>query len=468
MAKKKSNKLLYILISLAVVLIITAVVGKKAGWIGKTKEIEVELVKVSKTTIEEKVSASGTVQPVTEVKISPDVSGEIIELYIEEGDSVIKDQLLLKIRPDIWINAVERATANLNQQYAGLANARARRASALANYNRAKYEFARSKELKEGNVISEADYELADANFKVAENDLESAKQNVIAAEYTVKSSRATLDEAEENLRKTSVYAPMTGTVSKLDVELGERVVGTNMMTGTEMLRIADLNKMEVRVDVNENDIIRVSEGDTADIDVDSYTYMDIKFEGVVTAIANTANDKISADAVTEFEVKVLILNESYQDLLEEKNITSPFRPGMTASVDVLTETKMNVLAVPLASVTTRHPDDTEVEENEKKNEEENSEGDNNASREEEQKKKEEEKEVVFVNDNGTAKKVEVVTGISDYDNIEILEGLEEGQEVVTGPFVAVSKRLKGGEPIKTMDKDKKKKKEPEKEEETE
>jgi len=340
--KKKSNKILYILIGFAVVLIVVAVVGKKAGWIGKTKEIEVELAKVSRVTIEEKVSASGTVQPVTEVKISPDVSGEIIELHIEEGDSVIKDQLLLKIRPDNWINAVERAKANLNQQSAGLADARARRARALANYTRSKYEFARNKELKEENVISEADYELADANFKIAENDLESAKQNVIASEYMVKSSKATLDEAEENLRKTSVYAPMTGTVSKLDIELGERVVGTEMMAGTEMLRIADLNKMEVRVDVNENDIIRISEGDTTIIDVDSYTYMDKKFKGIVTAIANTANDKISADAVTEFEVKVLILNESYQDLLEEKNIISPFRPGMTASVDVLTETRCN------------------------------------------------------------------------------------------------------------------------------
>ena len=462
MAKKKSNKLLYILITLVVVLIIVAVVGKKAGWIGKTKEIEVELAKVSKNTIEEKVSASGTVQPVTEVKISPDVSGEIIELYIEEGDSVIKDKLLLKIRPDIWINAVERARANLNQQRAGLADARARRARAQATYDRAKYEFERSKQLKEENVISEADYELADANFKVAENDLESAKQNVIAANYTVKSSVATLDEAEENLRKTSVYAPMTGTVSKLDVELGERVVGTNMMIGTEMLRIADLNKMEVRVDVNENDIIRVSEGDTAVIDVDSYTYMDKKFKGIVTAIANTANDKISADAVTEFEVKVLILNESYQDLLEEKNISSPFRPGMTASVDVLTETKVGVLSVPLAAVTTRHPDDTNEEETEKKNENEESGNSNNSNEEFERRKKEEEKEVVFVNDNGTAKKVEVVTGISDYDNIEILEGLEEGQEVVTGPFVAVSKRLKGGESIILMG-EKKKKNKPEK-----
>lgn len=439
MAKKKSNKLLYILIVSVVLLIIIAVIGKKAGWIGKQKEIEVELGKVDKETIIEKVSASGTVQPVTEVKLSPDVSGEIIELNIEEGDSVTQGEELLKLRPDNYISVLERTKANLNQQKANLADAKARLARSQAQYDRAKYEFERSQQLKEENVISDADYQLAEANFKVAKNDLASAEQNVEASKFVVESADASVKEATENLRKTTIYAPVNGTISKLAVELGERVVGTEMMSGTEMLRIADLNEMEVRVDVNENDIIRVSVGDTAIIDVDSYTYTGKKFKGIVTSIANTANDKASPDAVTEFEVKVKILNESYRDL-QEKGTKYPFRPGMTASVDIVTEIKENVLSVPLSAVTTRKPGEPGPEQNEETVEVED----------QTVEPVENDVEVVFVNDNGIAKKVKVKTGISDYENIEILEGLDLGQEVVTGPFVVVSKRLQGGENIKS------------------
>ncbi len=441
MAKKKSNKLLFILIVVAALLVIFAAIGKKTGWIGKQKELEVELAETALKTIVEKVSASGTVQPVTEVKLSPDVSGEIIELNVEEGDSVSQNQQLLKLRPDNYISYVERTRANLNQMKANLADARARLSRAKAQFDRAKYEFERAEQLREDSVISEADYQLAEANFKVAGNDVESAEQGVLAARYNVESAQANVKEAEENLRRTTIYAPVSGIVSKLAVEKGERVVGTEMMTGTEMLRIANLNEMEVRVDVNENDIIRVTEGDTAIIDVDSYTYMGKKFKGVVTAIANTANEKASPDAVTEFEVKVKILNESYKDLkLEGKKY--PFRPGMTASVDIITEIKEQVLAVPLAAVTTRKPkSDDEQEENEKI--------DNPEELVEEVGEVEEDVEVVFVNDNGAARMVQVETGISDYNNIEILKGVELGQKVVTGPFVIVSKRLKDGDLIK-------------------
>jgi HlyD family secretion protein len=306
------------------------------------------------------------------------------------------------------------------------------------------------------NVISEADYQLAEANFKVSKNDLTSAEQNVIAAGFIVKSAEASVRDARENLRKTSIFAPVNGIVSKLDVELGERVVGAALMTGTEMMRIANLNIMEVRVDVNENDIIRVSDGDTAVIDVDSYAYMDKKFKGIVTSIANTANDKPTPDAVTEFEVKIRILSESYKDLLEEGK-KYPFRPGMTASVDIITEIKDDVIAVPLSSVTTRSPvkEEDESDEGDSDNEEdENTESDSDRSSSRSSSNSpggevEKDVEVVFINDNGTAKKVEVKTGISDYDNIEILEGVEIGQEVVIGPFVVVSKRLEGGEMIK-------------------
>jgi HlyD family secretion protein len=458
MAKKKSNKLLYILISVAVLLVIVAIVGKKAGWIGKQKEIEVDLGKVETKTIIEKVSASGMVQPVTEVRLAPDVSGEIIELYIEEGDSVYTGQPLVKLRPDNYITIVESSSAFLNQQKANLADAKARLARSKATHERTKYEFERSKQLMEEKVVSEADYQLADANYKVAQNDLISAEQNVIAAGFIVESAEASLRDARENLRKTTIYAPVNGIVSKLDIELGERVVGSNMMTGTEMMRIANLNVMEVRVDVNENDIIRVSDGDTAVIDVDSYAYMDKEFKGVVTSIANTANDKATPDAVTEFEVKIRILNESYQDLLAEGK-KYPFRPGMTASVDIITEIKNDVIAVPLSAVTTRPPGDSENKSGEgesgsdEHNEEES--GTNN-SRSNNPDNIEKDVEVVFINDNGTAKKMEVKTGISDYDNIEILEGVEVGQEVVTGPFVVISKRLEGGELIKTTEEKKK------------
>ena len=446
--KKKSNKLIYMLVGFVVVLLLIVIVGKSQGWVGKSKEIEVNLSEARKKTIVEKVSASGMVQPEIEIKLSPDVSGEIIELNVEEGDSVAYGNLLVKIRPDNLESALERTKAALNQQKANLANAKAAYASSQANFDRAKLEYDRQKMLWDQKVISTADWELAQANFIAAENDKKSAFENVRASEFIVKSSEASVSEAAENLRLTNVYAPAGGTVSKLSVEKGERVVGSNMMSGTEMLRIADLNKMEVRVDVNENDIIRVAMGDTAIIDVDAYSYMDKKFKGIVTSIANTANEKVSTDAVTEFEVKIRILNSSYQDLVRERNIKTPFRPGMTASVDIVTEQKKDILSVPLASVTTRDPKKMDRFSNEDEEEGEESSGESRQGIGEDDLK-----EVVFVNDNGVAKMIEVKTGISDFDNIEVLEGVAEGEEVVSGPFLVVSKRIKDGDRIKQTEK---------------
>ncbi len=440
--KKKSNKVLYILLGLVIVLVIFAIVGKSAGWIGKAKEIEAEITEAKFDRIVETVSASGMVQPVYEVKISPDVPGEIIELNIEEGDSVLRDEVLLKIRPDIYQSSLERAKANLNQQKANLADSRARIARAEAQLIRAESEYKRNKDLRDQNVISDADFEISEANFKVAQNDLISAKESEKASVYVVASARATVKEAEENLRFTTIRAPITGIVSKLDVELGERVVGTAQMAGTEMLRIADLTKMEARVDVNENDIIRVSLGDTAEIDVDSYSHTGKKFKGVVTNIANTANDKTSPDAVTEFEVRIRILNSSYKDLVEEQGSVSPFRPGMTASVDVTTQVKDNILTIPLASVTTRNPND---DKNKDESDDEEKEG-NDTNAFDEKKKKEEAVEVVFLFEDGKAKMVEVETGISDFENIEILKGIEKGDKIIKGPFIVVSKKLKDGD----------------------
>ena len=449
--KRKSNKVLYILIGLVVVLVIFAIVGKSAGWIGKAKEIEVEIAEASLNKIIETVSASGMVQPVYEVKISPDVPGEIIELNIEEGDSVGRNTILLKIRPDIYQSSLERAKANLNQQKANLAESRARVARSEAQLILAESEYKRNKDLKDQNVISAVDFEISEANYKVAVSDLLSTKESKKASEFIVASAQATVKEAEENLRFTTIRAPISGIVSKLDVELGERVVGTAQMAGTEMLRIADLTKMEARVDVNENDIIRVSVGDTAEIDVDSYSHTEKKFKGVVTNIANTANDKTSPDAVTEFEVRIRILNESYRDLVEKQGSVSPFRPGMTVSVDITTDVKDNILTIPLASVTTRNPNekkkegDDDTEENEEEDAETNT------------KKKDEFVEVVFIFDDGKAKMVEVETGISDFENIEIINGLEKGDKIIKGPFIVVSKRLKDGDLIVEKESSKKK-----------
>lgn len=431
MAKKKSNKLIYILLGILGIIIIFAIIGKSAGWIGGEKEVTVEVKEASKLSITEKVSASGVIEPETEVKLSPDVAGEIIELNVAEGDSVKVGDLLVKIRPDNFISALDRAKANLNQNQANLAQSKANLKRSEAQFVRAELEFKRNEKLYKDKVISDADWEQIQSTFLTAQNDLVAAEQSVLAAEYIIKSAQATVNEAAENLRLTNVYSPFNGVVSKLLVEKGERVVGTQQMAGTEMLRLADLTRMEVRVDVNENDIIRISLGDTTLIDVDSYSTAGKKFKGIVTSIANSANEKVSSDAVTEFEVKIRILNESYADLITERN-RYPFRPGMTASVDIITQKKAGVLAVPLAAVTTREEETTTNPDGSTKS-----------------------KELVFVNENGRAKMLEIKTGISDFDNIEVLEGISEGQKIIYGPYFVVSRQLKDGDLIKVKESDK-------------
>lgn len=442
--KKRSNKIIYILLAVLAGLIILVIVLKKTN----KKEMAVDVATPVRQTIVEKISASGMVQPVTEVKLSPDVAGEIIELNVEESDSVTEGQLLVKIRPDNYISAVQRMEASLNQQKANRLSAKSNHSRAQATYERAKVEYERNKNLHEQDVISDSDWELAKQNYKVSKDDLNSAEASVKAADYIVESGEAALADAKENLRKTSVLSPISGTISKLSVKQGERVVGTSQFAGTEMLRIADLNNMEVRVDVNENDIIRISLSDTAIIDVDAYSHLGKKFKGVVTQIANTAKDKASSDAVTEFEVKIKILPSSYEDLKEEGNI-HPFKPGMTASVDIITESKSNILTVPLAAVTVRTK--SEIESASKKEEEnvEEKKGRRRQSQEKNEGKEEEKEEIVFINDAGVAKIVKVKTGISDYENIEITSELGDSTQVIVGPFIAVSKRLKDGDLVK-------------------
>jgi HlyD family secretion protein len=454
MAKRKSNRLLLVLAISAGALILFLIVGRSLGWIGQEKLPEVETALAKKADIEAKVSASGKIQPEVEVKISPDVPGEITELYVKEGDSVVQGQLLLRIRPDNYMLAVDRSMAAVNASQAGIAQSRAQVAQMEARSTRSKLDFDRQKRLHEQKVISEADFQTAEANFKVAAQNLEAARQSLEASRYNYQSAQANLRDAQTNLRKTEIFAPVNGTVSKLSVEKGERVVGTSQMSGTEMLRLANLNNMEVQVDVNENDITRVSLEDTAIIDVDSYSSEERKFRGIVTEIANTANQSVSADAVTEFQVKIRILQDSYREL-DRKGKVSPFRPGMTASVDIITKRETQTLTVPLSALTSRSPSDLLPANGDKKGK---SQPVKQVSIQPADKTKPENRiEVVFVLENGTAVAKKVKTGISDYDNVQVKEGIKEGEEVITGPYLLVAQRLRNGDKVQKKQKDEKK-----------
>ncbi len=465
--KRNSKKIWWILGGIILALILFIVIGKKAGWINSEKPTEVELTKVVKGNLTETVSASGKIQPEVEVKISPDVPGEIIALYVKEGDSVQKGQLLLKIQPENYVSVVERFKAGVNQSQASAEQAKSSIARAESQLLRTQVEYNRQKQLLAEKVISQAEFETTETNMKIAKQDLEAAKANYQAAQFGIKSSQAALKDASENLRKTNIYAPMTGIVSKLAVELGERVVGTSQMAGTEMLRIANLNNMEVRVNVNENDIVRVGMGDTVIVDVDSYASSGKKFKGIVTQIANTANGKggsltaaasNSTESVTEFEVRIKILPSSYRELVDyKKGRKYPFKPGMTATVEIVTNTKSGVLSVPISAVTTR------VEN--KKSDKAKEGGDDGmglGAVDNEPVKKEVPKEIVFVNDKGVAKKREVKTGITDTGagTIEIISGLKAGEEIISGPFLEVSKKLKDGDKVALKKKEEKKKEE--------
>lgn len=448
MATRSSNRIWWILGGIVLIVVAGLFVAKAAGWIGQEKAEEATFSTVKTADIVERVSASGKIQPEVEVKISPDVSGEIIELKIHEGDSVVKGQLLLRIRPDNYESLVARAKATVNQAKASYEQSKASLGQVEAQLMRAQADYNRNKKLYGDKVISDADFETVEANFKVARQNVESTKANIEASRYAVESADAGLRDAMETLRKTTIYAPSNGIISKLDVELGERVVGTSQMAGTELLRIANLNNMEVRVNVNENDIVRVNVGDSVIIDVDAYSYSGRKFKGLVTSIANTANGSGSSlsaaagstDAVTEFEVKMRILPESYRDLVDRKKKRSfPFRPGMTASVEVITDRKNGVLSVPISAVTTRST------EKEKEDEGSKNQTVTNATQARAEVKPE---EVVFINKNGIVEQRTVKTGISDFENIEILSGLKAGEEVVSGPFLLVSKNLKAGDKV--------------------
>lgn len=425
MVSKKNKTLIYIGVG-TLLLIIVLVIGKKAGWFGASNMIEVAVEKAELRDIVETVSASGKIQPEMEVKISPDVSGEIIALYVKEGDKVTKGQLLVKIRPDVYESYLDRATAALNNSKANLANSEAR-------YIQAEQAFQRNSKLHKDKVISDADFEQIKSNYMVAKADVEAARFNIKSAEASVK-------EAKDNLVKTTIFSPVDGTISKLNVELGERVVGTTQMSGTEMMRIANLSNMEVNVDVNENDINRLSVGDTANIEVDAF--LDTKFKGIITEVANSASVVgTSADQVTNFTVKIRILSESYAHLMKDKSMSSPFRPGLSATVDIQTNKKTKILTIPIQAVTVRD-DTSSVNDKRKYTAKKEQEVDTKKEKNNEEKVAEE-FEYVFIVESGKAKMIRVKTGIQDDQYIEILEGLKEGQEIVTAPYLAISKLMK-------------------------
>jgi HlyD family secretion protein len=422
-----SKKNIYILVAVFVVVVgVLLYLGKKGVLGNKDKAKEVEIAKIVPMTIVETVSATGKIQPEIEVKIASMVSGEIIDLPVKEGQVVKKGDLLVKINPDLY-------TSSLNRTVAGLSGSKAGLTQSEAQFKEAKSSYERNKVLFDKGIISKSDWDKSIASFEVA-------KATQQSAYYNVQSASASVNEAKDNLGRTTIYAPADGTISVLNVELGERVLGTQQMTGTELMRVANLNNMEVEVDVNENDIVKIKEGDLANVEVDAY--LKKQFKGIVTSISNSASSTLTADQVTNFKVKVRILKESYADLLEGKPATySPFRPGMTATVDIITKTKKNVLAVPISSVVVKS-DTTAVKPSDSKIPDPKEE--NNVAP-----KNDKKLECVFLKVGEKAKIKIVKTGIQDDTNIEILSGVKKGDEVITGPYTTVSKELNSGDKVK-------------------
>jgi len=452
------NKTLkWIIISL-VILIVLLVVLKKAGVLGKDAGIKVTAEKVARRTIVQTVNASGKIYPEIEVKMSPDISGEIVQLDVQEGDSVKKGQVLARIYGDIYATQRDQAAAIVNQQQAQLANSRAAIGVMQAQLDESKKTYDMQKQLYDGKVISANEFNTAEAAYKSAVANLAAAKEGINAAQAGVQSSRAGLAKANKDISLATLVSPMNGVVDLLNVKKGERVVGSSMMAGTEMMRIADLSKIEIRVDVGENDIPKVHLGDSATIEVDAYNNR--KFTGKVTQIASSNNGAASqtetaantSTDVTNYKVYIRLDPGSYKDLIDPKRPKAfPFRPGMSASADIQTKTNTNVLSIPINAVTTREKNDSTG----------NGKGPIAATTDNSQTAVTNDvntdndlDEVVFViQSDGTVRKQVVKTGIQDINDIEVTDGLKEGDEVVTGPYDVVSKTLKPKDKIKVVSK---------------
>ena len=442
-----NKKTKWILIG-SVLLLVALVVMSKAGVFGKEEGTKVTAEKAQKRTIIELVNASGKVYPEVEVKVSPDISGEITELNVQEGDTVKKGQLLVRIFADIYSIQRDQAASGVAQSQAQVANSQAAVESLKAQMEQAQKSYDMQKKLFDEKVISQAEFNNVEATYKAAKANYNAGLQNIRSGQAGIQSAQSNLQRANKDLSRTAVVAPMDGVVSLLSVKRGERVVGSNMMAGTEMLRIADMSKIEVRVDVGENDIPKVKVGDSASVEVDAYT--DRKFKGIVTQIASSNNGAASQSSlsntstdVTQYKVYIRLLPESYMDLIGKGKF--PFRPGMSANADIQTRTELNVISVPINAVTTR----------DKNEEKEKTKTGNDANNDQSISTNINDLEVVvFVLDKeNKVHKKKVKTGIQDINYIEIKEGLTENEEVISGPYDVVSKELKEGKQVKKVDK---------------
>lgn len=426
--KRRRSPVLWIVIALVVVAVIAVMMSRDKDEKGRKVATE----KATNRTIVETVYASGKLFPAVEVEIASNISGTLIDLRVEEGQTVKDGDILAKVDPEALVSMVERAEAATSGAKAQLESVRSQRDQMTAQFKNAKIVYERNQQLYKDGVISKADFQASEATFETTKANLEAAEQNIKATEFTVKSSQATVREQRKNLSQTTIRAPMNGVVSKLYKKRGEQVVGTAQMAGTPILKIANLNSIEIRVDVNERDILMVSIGDTADIELDAYPNR--KFLGVVTQIANTANNlgtiQLTSDQVTNFEVRILMLPSSYADLRKEGE-ESPFRAGLSASAEIRTNTLSNILTVPIAAVTAR-------EDKDKKKLKKGAE--------------EELKEYVFVVEADSVRMRRVSTGIQDDEHIQLLTGVEEGVEIVKAPYDAISKRLEEGDKVKIVE----------------
>jgi HlyD family secretion protein len=447
------KRIIWIVVVL-VVLILALVALKSGGVIGKDEGTKVATEKVITRTIIETVNASGKVFPEIEVKVSPDISGEIVDLQVKEGDSVRKGQVLAKIYADIYSTQRNQAASEVERQQAMLANSRAQLSSLQSALDLAKRTYDRQKQLLADKVISTAEFEQAENAYRGAQGNFNAAQETIRSAQAAISSSQANLEKANKDLSRTAVLASMDGVVSLLNVKEGERVVGSNMMAGTEMMRIADMSMIEVQVDVSENDIPKVSLDDSALVEVEAYGTR--KFKGLVTKIASssttTGASAATTNDVTNYKVHIRLLRDSYKDLIDPKRPRAfPFRPGMNASADIQTNTKENVMAAAINAVTTREPGTDKVVDTKK-----------NTKQEEGMQEQTKNTlanaldEVVFVlQPDGTVKRVKVKTGVQDINYIEITSGLKGGEEIVVAPYNVVSKTLKDGMKVKVVPLDK-------------
>jgi HlyD family secretion protein len=443
------KKIWWIIGGLLLVIIVLVVFAKS----GKEDGIKVTTEKVVQRTIIETVNASGKIFPEIEVKVSPDISGEIVELNVAEGDSVRKGQVLARIYADIYSTQRDQASAGVNQSQAQVANSTAQLGALKATLDQAQVTYDRQKQLLDEKIISRVEFEQADQAVKTARAQYNAAVAGIRGTQASVQSARAQLSRANKDVSRATLVAPMDGVVSLLAVKKGERVVGTAQMAGTEMLRVADMNLIELRVDVGENDIPKVHLGDSAIVEVDAYSKR--KFKGLVTKIASSntgasqAGQLSSSTEVTNYKVHIRLLPETYKDLFDPSKPKSfPFRPGMNASADIQTKTHANVLAVPINAVTTREKNGDITKGKDKKSEE----GEIGATATGD----DEIEEVVFVlQKDNTVKKIKVRTDIQDINHIEILAGLKAGDEVITGPYNIVSKSLKEGDKVRIIPKEK-------------